>query len=338
MSEVDQPSCGEPAASSAEAGAGLPDESTALSARATSTGQAVESSEAAEDAAGALPEALIGSVSGAQTEVQAASRASVSGKESLSVWTISAQSLLMTIVIAVFVITFVVQAFQIPSESMERTLLVGDYLLVDKLHYGPPGVWDSLMPYEPVRRGDIVVFRYPVRPAEHFVKRVIGLPGDRIHLENKRVYVNDQPLTEPYVHLRRGSYEEFRDNFPANPAPYTDVTASWLRQMRTLVRGGELVIPPNSYFVLGDNRDNSLDSRYWGFVPRENVIGRPLLIYWSAQAARGADYASPQHANNWRAGDPDAEAAPQNDKLFFLRPVFERWLGIRWRRIFRLVE
>ena len=240
----------------------------------------------------------------------------------------------MTIVIAVFVITFIVQAFQIPSESMERTLLVGDYLLVDKLHYGPPGVWGSLMPYEPIRRGDIIVFRYPVRPTEHFVKRVIGLPGDRIHLENKRVYVNDQPLTEPYVHLHRGSYEEFRDNFPANPAAYTDVTASWLRQMRTLVRGGELVVPANSYFVLGDNRDNSLDSRYWGFVPRENVIGRPLLIYWSARAAGGADSASP----NWRAGNPDAEAAPQNGKLSSLRPVFERWLGIRWRRIFRLVE
>jgi signal peptidase I len=300
VSEVDRPFHDEPAA-----------------------GQAVESSEAAGHATGAP-------VSGAQTEVQAASRASASGKESLSVWTVSAQSLLMTIVIAVFVITFVVQAFQIPSESMERTLLVGDYLLVDKLHYGSPGVFGSLMPYEPVRHGDIVVFRYPVRPNEHFVKRVIGLPGDRIHLENKRVYVNDQPLTEPYVHLRRGSYEEFRDNFPANPAPYTDVTAGWLRQMRTLVRGGELVIPANSYFVLGDNRDNSLDSRYWGFVPRENVIGRPLLIYWSARAAGGADSSSPQNA--------DAEAAPQNGKLFSLRPVFERWLGIRWRRIFRLVE
>ena len=155
---------------------------------------------------------------------------------------------------------------------------------------------------------------------------MIGLPGDRIHLENKRVYVNDQPLTEPYVRLHRGSYEEFRDNFPANPAAYTDVTASWLRQMRTLVRGGELVVPANSYFVLGDNRDNSLDSRYWGFVPRENVIGRPLLIYWSARAAGGADAAHP------------AEAAPQNGKLSSLRPVFERWLGIRWRRIFRLVE
>ena len=236
MSEVDQPSFGEPAGSGREAGEAQPDESTALPARATSTGRA------AEDAAGA-PETMTGSVSGAQAEAQAANRASARGKQSLTVWTISAQSLLMTIVIAVFVITFVVQAFQIPSESMERTLLVGDYLLVDKLHYGPPGVWGSLMPYEPIRRGDIIVFRYPVRPTEHFVKRVIGLPGDRIHLENKRVYVNDQPLTEPYVHLHRASYEEFRDNFPANPAAYTDVTASWLRQMRTAVRGGELVIP-----------------------------------------------------------------------------------------------
>src|SRR5208337_4564824 len=102
----------------------------------------------------------------------------------------SLQSLATTIVIAVFVITFIVQAFQIPSESMERTLLVGDYLLVDKLHYGPPGIWGLLMPYRPIRRGDIIVFRYPVKPSDHFVKRVIGLPGDRVHLEKKRVYVN----------------------------------------------------------------------------------------------------------------------------------------------------
>jgi len=240
-----------------------------------------------------------------------------------SAWASSAQSMLMTIVIALFVITFVVQAFQIPSESMERTLLVGDYLLVDKLHYGPPGIWDFLMPYRPIQRGDIVVFHYPVKPSEHFVKRVIGLPGDRIHLERKRVYIDDQPLAEPYVRFRRGSFEEFRDNFPANPAPYNDVTPGWLRQMHALVHDGELVVPANSYLVLGDNRDNSLDSRYWGFVPRGNVIGRPLLIYWSAKVASGED---------------SAEAAPPGGKLFSLRPIFDRWQAIRWRRMLRLVD
>ncbi len=277
------------------------------------------------DSAGSAAPAIEQAVeaNGAQAESAQSDLPPARGKTAPSAWASSAQSLLMTIVIALFVITFVVQAFQIPSESMERTLLVGDYLLVDKLHYGPPGMWDVLMPYRPIRRDDIVVFHYPVKPSEHFVKRVIGLPGDRIHLESKRVYVNGQPLTEPYARFRRGSFEEFRDNFPAHPAPYNDVTPNWLRQMHALVHDGELVVPANSYFVLGDNRDNSLDSRYWGFVPRENVIGRPLLIYWSAKTASGED---------------STEAAPPGGKLFSLRPIFDRWLGIRWRRMLRLVE
>src|SRR5207237_8326586 len=113
-------------------------------------------------------------------------------------WTTSLQSLLGTVVIAVFVITFIVQAFQIPSESMENTLLVGDYLLVDKLRYGG-SMWDHIMPYRPVRRGDVIVFRYPVNPTQHFVKRVVGVPGDRVRLLNRQVYVNGIPLQEPYV-------------------------------------------------------------------------------------------------------------------------------------------
>lgn len=322
MSELDQSSLPEPASSSSGTGpaaAPLPDNFAVSPDCITATGRVSETSATVPSAeTDRLAEQGQEEVtSEAQPQPQQTTRKLPDG------WTSSAQSLLITVVIAVFVITFAVQAFQIPSESMERTLLVGDYLLVDKLHYGPVGIWDFLLPYRPIRRGDIVVFRYPVKPSDHFVKRVIGLPGDRIHLERKRVYVNGKPLTEPYVHLRRGSFEEFRDNFPASPGPFTDVTASWFLQMRALVRDGELVVPANSYFVLGDNRDNSLDSRYWGFVPRENVIGRPLLIYWSAEGAGGAD---------------SAEAAPQDGKLSSLRPVFARWLGIRWRRILRLVE
>jgi signal peptidase I len=230
----------------------------------------------------------------------------------------------MTLVIAMFVITFVVQAFQIPSESMEKTLLVGDYLLVDKVHYGPPGMWGFLMPYRPLRRGDTIVFHYPVRPADHFVKRVIGLPGDRVRLLRKRVYVNGQPLAEPYVVYRRSSYENFRDDFPAAPGFHSDVTASWYLEMRRLTRNGELVIPANSYFVLGDNRDNSLDSRFWGPVPVENIVGRPLLIYWSMEAA---------------GGGRSAEAAPQDGKLSTSHLAFERLLpSIRWGRILRAVK
>jgi signal peptidase I len=114
-------------------------------------------------------------------------------------WPSSLQSLLTTVVIAVFVIAFVVQAFQIPSESMENTLLIGDYLLVDKLRYGGGGTWNLLMPYRPVRRGDIIVFRYPLNPAQHFVKRVVGVPGDRVRLVNRQVYVNESPLRENYA-------------------------------------------------------------------------------------------------------------------------------------------
>ena len=111
-------------------------------------------------------------------------------------WTTSLQSLLATVVIAVFVITFVVQAFQIPSESMENTLLIGDYLLVDKLRYGGNSVWDHFLPYRKVHRGDVIVFRYPVNPSQHFVKRVVGIPGDHIRLINRQVYVNEIPRSE----------------------------------------------------------------------------------------------------------------------------------------------
>ena len=239
-------------------------------------------------------------------------------------WTSSAQSLAITAVIAIFVITFVVQAFQIPSESMENTLLVGDYLLVDKIHYGPAGFWGFLLPYRPLRHGDTIVFHYPVKPSDHFVKRVIGLPGDHLRLVHKRVYINDQPLTEPYAIHRRNSYESFRDDFPGAPGWQSDVTPGWYLQMRKLVHNGELVIPPDNYFVLGDNRDNSLDSRFWGFVPAGDIVGRPLVIYWSMAAA---------------SGGRRAEAAPQDGKLSSSHFAFERWLpGIRWRRILRVVE
>src|SRR6195256_1480698 len=124
-------------------------------------------------------------------------------------WLISLQSLLTTVVIAVFVITFVVQAFQIPSESMENTLLIGDYLLVDKLRYGGGSFWDSIMPYKQVRRGGVIVFRYPIHPSQHFVKRVVGVPGDRVRLINRQVYVNGHPLQEPYVRYSSGMHDTF---------------------------------------------------------------------------------------------------------------------------------
>jgi signal peptidase I len=195
----------------------------------------------------------------------------------------SLQSLATTIVIAVFVITFVVQAFQIPSESMEKTLLVGDYLLVDKAHYAKPGLMGWLLPYRHIERQDIIVFRYPVNPQQHFVKRVIGIPGDHVRLINKHVYVNGVQQPDDYATFNWGQRDKFRDNFP-NGGFYADKIASkWFLQAQKLVDDGQLIIPEGSYFVLGDNRDDSYDSRYWGLVPAENIVGRPFVIYWSME-------------------------------------------------------
>ena len=194
----------------------------------------------------------------------------------------SLQSLMGTVVIALFVITFIVQAFQIPSESMENTLLVGDYLLVNKLCYGGHR-GDLFMPYQRIARGDIIVFHYPVDPQQHFVKRVVGLPGDRLRMVNKKVLINGKPLTEPYVRFLEPANNLYRDDFPRTDIPAANMEGSWWLQMRKLVEDGELIIPQGHYFVMGDNRDDSQDSRYWGFVPQENIIGRPLVIYWSVQ-------------------------------------------------------
>jgi signal peptidase I len=199
-------------------------------------------------------------------------------------WMSGIQWLCSTIVLAVFVITFLAQAFQIPSESMEKTLLIGDYLLVDKVHYGEGRGWKWLMPYTPIQRGDIVVFRYPVHPQQHFVKRVVGIPGDHVHLFRGTVFVNGKALDDSHFAIHKSrQIDSYRDDFPAGNYISPEVDSSWWVEMHNVVRQGDIVIPPDKYFVLGDNRDESLDSRYWGFVPRENIIGRPLLIYWSVQ-------------------------------------------------------
>jgi len=199
------------------------------------------------------------------------------------------RSLLSIIVIALFVLTFVVQPFRIPSESMERTLLVGDFLLVNKAVYGPPGAWHWLLPYEQVSHGDVIVFHFPLDPSDHVVKRVVGVPGDRIRLQNGVVCINGKKQTEPFA-IFEGAYQDnFRDQFPAKL--YTDpgVDTHWWMQMRHDVQNGELVVPPGKYFVLGDNRNHSRDSRYWGFVPRANVVGLPFFIYFSLHQPSATD-------------------------------------------------
>jgi signal peptidase I len=189
----------------------------------------------------------------------------------------------VTILLLLFGTTTLVQAFVIPTGSMEDNLLIGDHLLVDKLAYAPPGpVSRHLLPYTPVKRGDIIVFKFPLEARQTFVKRVVGVPGDRLRIARKQVYLNGQPLHEPYIFHKTSYIDSFRDNFPSEPNTRLDDRA--LEMLDRHVEGDEIVVPPDSYFAMGDNRDSSLDSRYWGFVPRENIIGKPLLVYWSYDA------------------------------------------------------
>jgi signal peptidase I len=160
-----------------------------------------------------------------------------------------------------------VQAFKIPTGSMENNLLIGDHLLVNKFVFGPTvGPERAVLPVRDIRRGDIIVFKYPIEPERDFIKRVIGLPGDTIELRAKKVYVNGQPLDEPYVHFLTSSEG-------------AEVTSINVRE-----NYGPVTVPSDQYFVMGDNRDNSQDSRYWGYLPRSYVKGKAMMIYWSYEA------------------------------------------------------
>ncbi len=201
------------------------------------------------------------------------------------------ESLLVTVLLVLFGTTFVVQAFKIPSESMEPTLLVGDHLLVNKFIFEGTGAWyEKLLPYRSIRRGDVVVFKFPYDDHVDYVKRVIGLPGDHIRMGDRNVYVNGMLLSERYAIYNPSLYDPLSD-FP----PHDDrviagqLRPEWAGEIMNYVEHGQLVVPPNHYFVMGDNRDSSSDSRYWGFVDRRAIIGSPALIYWSVDANAG-DY------------------------------------------------
>jgi signal peptidase I len=195
------------------------------------------------------------------------------------------ESLLVTVILALFGTTFVVQAFKIPSPSMEPTLLVGDHLLVNKFIFEGRGHWyDHFLPYRDIRRGDVIVFHFPFDDHPHYVKRVIGIPGDRIKIVDQQVYVNDVLQKEPYaVHDPQAYYDPFGVSFPPTDSTNLDslMRPEWAAQILNYVQNGELVVPPGKYFAMGDNRDHSWDSRYWGFVDREAIMGRPVVIYWS---------------------------------------------------------
>jgi signal peptidase I len=203
------------------------------------------------------------------------------------------ESLLVTVILALFGTSFVVQAFKIPSPSMENTLLVGDHLLVNKFLFGGRGHWyEKLLPYRELQRGDIIVFKFPFQDHPHFVKRVIGLPGDHLKVVDQQVYVNGQALNEPYVvHDPSFGNDPLNYSFPpvGNQIYLSPVQPEWAREIKKYIQGDELVVPADKYFAMGDNRDHSLDSRYWGFVDRDAIMGRPFLIYWSVDA-NSSDY------------------------------------------------
>jgi len=181
------------------------------------------------------------------------------------------ESIVIAVILALFIRTFVVQAFKIPTGSMENNLLVGDHLLVNKFVFAPTetGIERTLLPIAPIQRGDVIVFKYPEEPERDFIKRVIGLPGETLEVRHKRVYINGELLEEPYVH------------YLLPPRPNDQESPFDKRE-----NYGPVTVPPDQYFVMGDNRDNSADSRYWGFLPREYVKGQALMVYWSYESDR----------------------------------------------------
>jgi signal peptidase I len=228
------------------------------------------------------------------------------------------------LIIVLFIMTFVLQNFEIPSSSMEDTLLIGDHVIVNREQFAPPTrSLGPLLPYREIHRDDIAVFLSPEQPGLFLVKRIIGLPGDRIHLRDDVVYRNGEKLDEPFVRHKR-EHNPYTDNFPAIPPSemYGVRNEKWAQEMPSHVLGDDIVVPPGSYFAMGDNRDVSYDSRFYGFVPRANFIGRPVFIYWS--------FITPEGQYLMR---------DVGDRLGFLAHVIIHFLDeTRWSRTFRIVR
>ena len=236
-------------------------------------------------------------------------------------------SLAAVLVTGLFIITFVVQAFEIPSSSMENTLLIGDHVFVNRIQFAPKTSWvGRLFPYRDPRHGEIVVFLHPDQAyaGTYVVKRIIGVPGDRIHLRNGVVYRNGEALDEPYIdHDQDRPSDSYRNSFPAVPPSDGDgLSVNWSVDLASHIQGEDLVVPPNSFFAMGDHRGVSLDSRYWGFIPRENVIGRPMFIYWSFQTPEGQ-----YMKTSW------------GDRMLFLGKIVLHFFDeTRWKRTLQVVK
>jgi signal peptidase I len=256
----------------------------------------------------------------AKTEHRAADIRREHPRNTLAEWVV-------TILLLLFGTTTLVQAFVIPTGSMEDTLLIGDHLLVDKLAYAPAGSFSRyILPYENPKHGDIIVFRYPADISQTFVKRVIGVPGDHIKVIDRVVYRNGVRLNEPYTYHKLGDGAGM-GTFPGEPTPYADPQhpKQGILQEDMLqhhVVNGEVVVPPDRYFAMGDNRENSLDSRFWGFVPRDYIIGKPALIYWS-----------------YRASTEDLAGGSVNSLFNHATDLIEHFFSrTRWDRTFKVIR
>jgi len=226
-------------------------------------------------------------------------------------------------VVGLFIITFILQHFEIPSGSMEDTLLVGDHVFVDRFtRMQGPEFLRWILPYRKLQRGDIAVFPSPAEPGLYLVKRIVGVPGDRIHLENGTLYLNGVAQKEPYV-LQDDRFNPYSDNFPSiSGTEMPDVSPGWPETVRKNLQGGDLVVPPHFYFAMGDHRSVSLDSRYWGFVPEQNIVGEPLFIAWSLKKT-----------------DRDYQPESIPDRISsFLHTTLHFFGETRWNRVFRLVR
>jgi signal peptidase I len=229
----------------------------------------------------------------------------------------AAAGLLRLVVIAVFVVGFIAQPLMIPSESMEQSLLPGDFVLVDRVVYSPAGLWRYLLPYGNVHRGDVVVFRSPLKQGDYMVKRVIGLPGDHLQIQDSDVYINGDMLHEPYHYDQPDTDDPFPAGFPAKEYPGPAVDPRWWNQLQHLSSNGELIIPDGKYFVMGDNRNRSRDSRFWGLVDRKSIVARPLIVYLSLRQGDSVDDPSDDRLSN-KGGRNSSHAAAVRAERFFL--------------------
>jgi signal peptidase I len=234
-------------------------------------------------------------------------------------------SLASVLVTGLFIITFILQAFEIPSSSMEDRLLIGDHVFVNRVQFAPPASWlGKLLPYRTPHRDEIAVFVSPVQPGLFLVKRIIGIPGDHIRLRDAVVYRNGEKLDEPYVrHKHPEARSPYGDYFPSvPPSEGPNVTVDWASTQSQYIQDGDLVVPPGHFFAMGDNRDVSFDGRFWGFIPQENFIGRPMFIYWS--------FETPE--------DQYQRTAFTERIGFLLHTVIHFFDQTRWRRTFMVVR